>query len=351
VGRDEYRFTTEAIRGSGYLSKLKVVIGGLCLSMTGLAWLTLLHPLGPDSAAGRIIQFVLGATTLLVGAVWMVARWPSYLMAIAFAAWGDIAVGIASVLVKTPEARICTVTEMALIGVFVAFLLGPWVLAAHCAAAAALLIGLTIDSVLAEDLDWFHLYPFLAPAFASVVLLPVLLQAVIEGGRRGIRVTARHAVRDPMTGLYNRRGMHAEAKPLLARRIPTTLIVAVVDLDRFKQLNDHRGHECGDDALKKVAAALRSIVRRGDIAARLGGDEFVVIAAVASPDDIWSFTQRLQSALDAVAATITASVGVAWTSDRADDSAVVDTLLRHADRAMYEAKRQGGKQLIVYQSA
>ena len=84
--------------------------------MTGLAWLTLLHPLGPDSAAGRIIQFVLGATTLLVGAVWMVARWPYYLVAIAFAAWGDIAVGIASVLVKTPKARICTVIDMALIG-------------------------------------------------------------------------------------------------------------------------------------------------------------------------------------------------------------------------------------------
>jgi diguanylate cyclase (GGDEF)-like protein len=348
VGRDEYRFATEAIRASGYLSTLKAVIGGLCLSMAGLAWLTLLHPLGPDSAAGRMIQFVVGVSTLLVGVGWMVGRWPSYFMAIAFVAWGDIAVGIASVLVKTPEARICTVTDMTMIGVFVAFLLGPWVLAAHCAAAAALLSGLTIHSVLAEGLGWFHLYPFLAPAFASVVLLPILIQAVIEGGRRGIRITARQALRDPMTGLYNRRGMYAEAKPLLARRTPTTLVAAVVDLDRFKQLNDRRGHEYGDDALKMVAAALRSTIRSGDIAVRLGGDEFVVIAAVASPDDIGSFTERLQSALDTVAATITASVGVAWTSDRQDASAVVDTLLRHADRAVYEAKRQGGKQLIVH---
>lgn len=351
MGRDEYRFTTEAIRGSGYLSLLKAVIGGLCLSMTGLAWLTLLHPLGPASAAGRLIQFVLGASTLVVGVAWMVGRWPSYRMAIAFAAWGDIAVGIASVLFTTPEARICTVTDMAMIGVFVAFLLGPWVLAAHCAAAAALLMGLTIHSVIAEDLDWFYLYPFLAPAFASVVLLPIVIQAVIEGGRRGIRVTARHAILDPMTALYNRRGMHVAAKPLIARRTQTTLVAAVVDLDRFKQLNDSRGHEYGDDVLKTVAAALRSTIRSSDIVARLGGDEFVVIAAVASPDDIGSFTERLQSALDTVAARITASVGVAWTSDREDGSAIVDTLLRHADRAMYEAKRQGGKQLVMYRAA
>jgi diguanylate cyclase (GGDEF)-like protein len=346
VGRAGYQFTTNAIIESGYLRTLKVAIGGLCLSMAALGWLSLLHPLGPHGAVSRTVQFVVALSALLVGIWWMIGRWPSYSVAVAFVAWADISVGIATTLLATPEARMSTTIDMALIGLFAALILGTWVLAAHCALAAALIIGVTAYSAVVEHMGWFALFPFQAPAVSSVVVLPIVIQAIIEGFRRAMRATARHAMQDPMTGLHNRRGMYAAVQPLIARDPATILVAAVVDLDRFKQINDGRGHQWGDDVLRAVAVALQSSVRRGDIVARVGGDEFIVIAALDNPERIDSFIERIQTALDTAAGTITASVGVAWRSCRDNDDDFVDAVLRHADRAMYDAKRQGGNQLI-----
>lgn len=337
-GRDEYRFTIRAIKASGYLSALKSVIGGMCLLITGLGLLTLMHPLGPGDGTARTIQSIISLSALPVGIWWIVAPWPSYRMAIAFVAWGDVSLGIASLLYSTPQAQISTAVDMAVIGVFAAFLLGSWVLTAHCAAAAILLAVLTIRSTVVHDLSWFDLYPFLAPAFLTVVLLPIFIQAIIEGGRRGIRGTVRQAIRDPMSGLFNRRGMYAAAKGLLDSH-PSKIAAALIDLDRFKDINDRLGHERGDDVLRAVAAALRSAVRQGDIVARVGGDEFVVIAPLQDISDIDGFAERLQTALASVADTVTASIGVAWGDVGGDGRDVVDSVLRRADRAMYDAKR------------
>lgn len=343
-GRDQYRFTVRAIEASGYLSALKFVIGGMCLLIMGLGMLTLMHPLGPESGTARTIQLIINVSALPVGIWWIVAPWPSYGMAIAFVAWGDVSLGVAALLYRTPQAQISTAIDMAVIGVFAAFLLGTWVLAVHCAAAASLLAVLTIRSTVVDDLDWFDLYLFLAPAFLTVVLLPIFIQATIEGGRRGIRGAVRQAIRDPMSGLLNRRGMYAAAKQLLDSHAGT-IAAAVIDLDRFKELNDRLGHDRGDAALKAVAEALRFAVRHGDIVARIGGDEFVVIAAIQDPGDVEGFTERLRTALGSVADTVTASIGVAWAEVGKGGDDVVDSLLRRADHAMYDAKRRAAEGL------
>jgi diguanylate cyclase (GGDEF)-like protein len=158
------------------------------------------------------------------------------------------------------------------------------------------------------------LFPFQAPAVSSVVVLPIVIEAIIEGFRRAMRATARHAMQDPMTGLHNRRGMYAAVQPLIARDPAAMLVAAVVDLDRFKQINDGRGHQWGDDVLRAVAVALQSSVRRGDLVARVGGDEFVVIAAMDNPERIDSFIERIQTALDTVAPARSPLVSV-WLGD------------------------------------
>lgn len=338
-GRDEYRFTVRAIKASGYLSALKLVIGGMCLFTMGLGLLTIIHPLGPGDPTARAIQLIISMSALPVGIWWMVAPWPSYWLAIGFVAWGDVSLAIGAMLYTTPQTQISTAVDMAVIGVFAAFLLGIWVLAAHCAAAAILLTTLTVRSAILDDYTWFDLYPFLAPAVLTVVVLPFVIQATIEGGRRGIRGTARQANRDPMSGLLNRRGMYSEAKKLLDSQ-PTRIAAALIDLDRFKEINDRLGHEEGDEVLKTVAAVLRSSVRHGDIVARVGGDEFVVIAAMQQITDIDGFAERLRTALAAVADTVSASVGIASGDVGGDWKDVVDSVLRQADRAMYDAKRR-----------
>ena len=147
-----------------------------------------------------------------------------------------------------------------------------------------------------------------------------------------------------MTGLYNRRGLFMAADKLTSRAQPGSLVAAaVVDVDRFKTLNESQGHERGDEALRTLAEALDAVTRPGDIAARVGGDEFVVIALTGSEADVSGFTDRLGAALSSAAETVTASVGVAWLPLQAG---AIDAVLRHADQGMYQAKQQGGNRIV-----
>jgi diguanylate cyclase (GGDEF)-like protein len=244
----------------------------------------------------------------------------------------DLALGVAACMLSAPASRLCATIHLGLIGVFAAFLLGKRVLAAHCAFATALIAGWTVFSVLADHVGWFDLYIFYAPALSTVVLLPVIIQAVIDGGRRAVRRIARDALRDPVTGLHNRRGLYAAAQAVASDRSSETLVAAAIDLDNCKVLNDTHGHEWGDAALQTVASALRRCIRSGDIVARLGGDEFVVVAILGSADGVLSFIERIGSALLAAADTITASVGVHVVTQSHDQFGpeVLDGVLRPA---------------------
>lgn len=189
----------------------------------------------------------------------------------------------------------------------------------------------------ATFLDQFH---YNAPVFTTVILLPILVQAVIEGGRRSIRATVSAANRDPLTGLLNRRGMQAIFEYLLNKRPnPTTVVAMVADVDRFKELNDAYGHEAGDRTLQAIADNLFANTRHDDIAARIGGDEFMVVAFVDNPDDISEVNVRIRNApLDANAPGVSLSVGIAWSStDTVDFS--FESLTRQADFKLYEVKR------------
>lgn len=167
----------------------------------------------------------------------------------------------------------------------------------------------------------------------------------VERLRRDNEIAVRAAAEDPLTGVGNRRALtealHAAelAQQVEVGRTPTSLLL--VDLDSFKAINDVHGHVVGDEVLRQVAAALRSVARAPDTVVRLGGDEFVVLAAGADTDAGRLLAARAERAITAVridspagALTLRASVGVATT---ADDVSVAD-LLERADAAMYEAK-------------
>jgi diguanylate cyclase (GGDEF)-like protein len=162
---------------------------------------------------------------------------------------------------------------------------------------------------------------------------------------RGEKLThlARH---DPLTGLPNRTGF-AEDAFQLASQDPDQICVAVMmlDLDRFKVVNDTLGHAAGDLLLGQVAQRLRENVRKGDIVARLGGDEFVIVQAKgAQIDAVKMLADRLIEGLSLPYrifnqdVEIGASIGVATCSGVQLD---IDMMLRRADRALYSAKIAG----------
>lgn len=156
------------------------------------------------------------------------------------------------------------------------------------------------------------------------------------------------AIRDPLTGFYNRRAIteHGGALVAGAFRRQKAVALLMLDLDHFKNVNDVHGHAVGDALLKAVAAEIATIMPPSALTARLGGDEFVCIFAFdhGHPDVVERVSQSIVSRLaqpfdaDGVHVHISVSCGIARSESDCSD---VDSLMRRADIAMYAAKHQG----------
>ncbi len=162
---------------------------------------------------------------------------------------------------------------------------------------------------------------------------------------------------DPLTGLANRSLFYDRAHKSLSRskRHQSSIALLLIDLDRFKNINDSLGHDAGDYFLKQIAQRLGDALRDTDTVARLGGDEFVVILEnIAQAEDIVSITEKLLSNLSKPIdvsgheVACTASIGVALYPKDGDS---IDQLLKHADLAMYKAKAQGKNRTQFYVQA
>ena len=151
---------------------------------------------------------------------------------------------------------------------------------------------------------------------------------------------------DGLTGLRNRRTLENDARSLAAARQPYALIMA--DLDRFKDVNDHYGHEMGDRALRVFGQILRESTRDSDITARLGGEEFVVIQPGMTAAEAVATVERIQLALAArlgvgEGPTFTSSFGVADTTMATG----FDAVLRIADAGLLAAKDRGRNRWVI----
>lgn len=162
---------------------------------------------------------------------------------------------------------------------------------------------------------------------------------------------------DALTGLPNRRLLLDRLQQALAhaKRNSRSMAIMFLDLDNFKAINDNLGHDVGDDLLKNVALRLRECVRSGDTVSRQGGDEFVIVLAeLTQPSDAARVANKIIQALgqsfqlSARELHVTTSIGISvyQPGERRD---VVD-LLKHADAAMYEAKKAGRNRFCFFQA-
>ncbi|GAA0276759.1 putative bifunctional diguanylate cyclase/phosphodiesterase [Cryptosporangium japonicum] len=211
---------------------------------------------------------------------------------------------------------------------------------AACAAAGALVVLLVASRV---ELS----LPTVGLAGATLVLVLARFRWSFRELTAVGEARQREARRDPLTGLANRRGFAEYFDDLRAAPDERTVVGLLLDLDRFKQVNDSFGHQAGDELLRQAADRLREVTRDGDLLARLGGDEFVLVCAFrgSADDALVGLAERVRASLRrpfdiaGVPIEIDVSIGIAGTDG---DDLSADTLLRHADIAMYCAKRAGG---------
>ena len=163
------------------------------------------------------------------------------------------------------------------------------------------------------------------------------------------------SIRDPLTGLYNRRyleeSLHRELNR--ASRSGRTVSMVMIDLDHFKHFNDTFGHQVGDILLREFAGIVKSRVRAGDLACRFGGEEFSLILAEVDPEGALKCVEGIREAIKHLSlhhrgqtlGTVTISAGVATYPLHGDNS---EELTRAADEALYQAKKTGRDRICIF---
>ena len=138
----------------------------------------------------------------------------------------------------------------------------------------------------------------------------------------------------------------------MAKRTKGSFTLMMLDLNRFKSINDTYGHDAGDIVIKTVGKRTTGILRESDTVARLGGDEFAVILMTSCPEEIRTVADKIRNQIEIPidikghTVQVGCSIGAAIYPLHADDTA---TLMRYADLAMYEAKRGNKNQVVIYQ--
>lgn len=174
--------------------------------------------------------------------------------------------------------------------------------------------------------------------------------------RRQIDEAGRLSMVDPLTGAANRRAFSGQGDLQIGhwKSDNAPFALGVLDLDRFKTVNDRFGHQVGDELLKLLVQTLQSQSRAGDVVARIGGEEFAVLIADATQDEAVAVFERIRATIAALSVTVgdkivrvTTSIGV---TTAGPDDTDVDDLFARADAALYDAKA-AGRDRVVYRSS
>ena len=182
--------------------------------------------------------------------------------------------------------------------------------------------------------------------FFSLWFMAVLLGATITSILKNLRYDRDH---DALTGLLNRRAFFERAKCVTSSDLDKSAVILAIDIDHFKLVNDTYGHHTGDLVLKRVAKVLRDTIGEQHLIARLGGEEFVVALFNATPEDAKEIALLIRENLATLSIPngpnrISASFGIADYNDPTD----LIGALKHADRALYNAKADGRDKIYQF---
>ena len=246
--------------------------------------------------------------------------------------------------------------------IFAAFRLGQREVTLASAAACSVAIWYTVQGRGPFALASLNETLLLLLAFVSTVVTTGLVLSAVVGQRsrvtealqQALRDLAEQAIRDPMTGLHNRRFLREflVRELIRAKRTGIGLAVIMMDLDHFKRINDTFGHDAGDLVLTEVAAMLKKSIRGSDMVCRFGGEEFVLVLTDATRASASRRCEEIRAAIRKLDPTYrgrglgspTASFGVALFPDHAADA---DSLINASDKALYDAKYAGRDRVVI----
>lgn len=319
-----------------------VGLGLFALIAVGLAFLS--RDADMSTAA---IMVVFAALTACWSIAWWRNPWPSRRRSATFVVSLDSTIVLLLVMSTDWETGIYGLSCFALLAIYLMFFDGAKALAAHTVWMVIGAVDLVVDQLVVARAD-----TQLTAILVLVATLPVLVSPLgIQLSIWTLRGDADESDRDPLTGLLNRRGLQLHFANLMGGqpKVGTYVTVMLIDLDRFKDLNDAYGHATGDRVLTYCARAIKSVVRSGAVVARVGGEEFVVVDIVDPLLDDRTSEQILKAiAQPGDHPAVSASVGVTsiprmCCSTSAGDSEVfLGKLIARADQAMFDAKRKGG---------
>ncbi len=293
-------------------SRVPVVADWLLLALAWLVWLATWAADG--SLAARVIAFAGGAAVLhLYGA---------------------------ATLWHMTESRGSTAIKL-LIG-----------LEAAAAALQALRVGFALAGPVDASGEQLLLASGLVVLVSSLVLVYLALMLAAERREASLHEVHRQlrflADIDVLTRVPNRRHFHELAAKTLADGAPAPCALLMFDVDHFKRINDLLGHASGDEALRQVARCLRDSLRAQDVAGRLGGDEFAALLPGTGIDDAMTVAGRIVGQLaDRQVAPGIVPLSLSFGIVELHDGESIDEALRRADRALYEAKRQGRSRAVT----
>lgn len=319
---------------------MALIAGSLALSLV----LLLLSHEGAQGTVPVAMTWI-AAVGGVGGALLWAWRWPTQRQSQVFAFVSNASVALACLAHPTPLAALVGCISFAIIGAFIAFFHSTVLVLYNFAVAAA--VGLTAAIRLAASG-----HPALAVVdLFLIVLINIAMPLAIQLLVRALGMDLQHADRDPLTNLFNRRSFFQAALGLLTERggKAAYLVVALVDLDNFKAINDTHGHQAGDAALVAVSHALLDAAGATAVIGRSGGEEFL-LAQLSTTDDTTPFASHICKKIAELPVSVTASVGTvaAPLTGHPYDDAHAHHLLGHlavvADHAMYRAKRAGGNQ-------
>jgi diguanylate cyclase (GGDEF)-like protein len=318
---------------------------GFTALLAALPIVMIWSPAGPDHTATVWLSIVAAAFGVVGASLWL-TRWPTRRQSLLFCLMASASIAVACLAQSNPYAGLEGCHTFAVIGGFIAYFHTANHLAANLAVTAACTAILAVRLATATgDL------PLVAASLITIAALNVGVPFGIHSLVHTLRTDLRSSDRDSLTGLLNRRSFYHSAYELLMGHYgaaDTHLIIVMVDLDHFKQINDTHGHAAGDQALVSVGTALVETCRSAAVIGRAGGEEFV-IADIDSAANPAAMAERLRHAIAALPIEVTASIGTASapldTGTVTPDQQLIDGLVRTADAAMYSAKRAGGNQI------
>jgi diguanylate cyclase (GGDEF)-like protein len=344
---DHYDQLSSHLQARGMAPLARITIASIAASLGLVSLATIWSPLGPHGAVQLTCALAAAGGAAIASLFWAL-RWPSRVRAIQFAVLCNASIALAALAQSDPTAALLACTTFATIAGYIALFHTAPLMAYNFAIAAA--IGAFEVVRVAPE----HKVVAGLCGYAVVLILNLAVPSGIQAVVHVLGSDAVRAERDQLTGLLNRGAFHRRARAWLEqdREQLAHLVVTVIDLDRFKQVNDRYGHSTGDAALVAVASALRHSTAASAVIGRTGGEEFV-IADMWHPEDVSLRAQRLCDAIAELPFGITASIGTVGVhldgpAHHADD--LLFELMVAADTAMYAAKRRGGNQTFHHRS-